>query len=203
MGRFCSHQHHINMKSFYLKHLAAALTSACLVTTLTHANPPPVTVAQPVQVKVVDPVTVTGKVDVGNKVEISGRVETINDALKIPFHLTVAKITDGEKIDDVFYTVPPGMRLTIESVSARVEIPTGQKVYAILGIFSEDGSSSANYLPFQLQGSFGDDVFVSSQNLKIIVDPSSSKIVYKIIRNSIVGGIIFGLTVNGYLEALP
>ena len=65
-----------------MKTLVAVLTSAWVITTLTYAGPPPVTVAQPVEVKVVNPVTVTGTVDIANKVQIAGKVETLNDTLK-------------------------------------------------------------------------------------------------------------------------
>ena len=162
---------------------------------------------QPVDVKVVNPVTVTGKIDIGNKVEVSGSVETLNDALKIPFHRTVRLVNAQVGLvplsKDV-YTVPAGMRLTIESVSARILVPTGQKVYTALGFFGENASDCENYLALQPQGVFGSfDVFVSSQNLKIILDSTSRFVTYEIHRNSDVGDITFSLTINGYLEEVP
>ena len=177
-------------------------TSAC-PTTPSHPSPPP---AQPVQVTVVNPVAVTGTVDIGNKVEISGRVETLNDALKTPVHFTVNQVYDGGSSIRAgeFYTVPVGMRLTIESVSVRILVPVGQKVFAALELGDGD-VPIRNYLALQPQGSFfnGSDDFILSQNLKLIADSSSPHISYRVFRNSIVGSISFEMTVNGYLEEVP
>lgn len=195
------------MKSFAIKYLSAAVISACLITTLTQASSPPVIVLPPIRVKVVDPVTVTGKVDIGNKVEISGRVETLNDALKTPVNFTVFQVYDGGSNIRAgeFYTVPVGMRLTIESVSVRILVPAGQKVFAAIEL--GDGHVPVrNYLALQPQGGafFGDnDDFILSQNLKLIADSSTPHISYRIFRNSIVGSITFDMAVNGYLEDVP
>jgi hypothetical protein len=185
-----------------MKTLFAAFTSVCVVATLTYASPPPVTVAQPVDVKVVNPVTVTGKVDIGNKVEISGTVETLNDALKIPFHLTVKQTNSSH---GTLYTVPVGMRLTIESVTSLIQVPNGQKALAILSPTSEQSENqrTLDYLALQPQCSFGTyDLFVSSQNLRIIVDSTSPKLEYLIVQEGI-GYSYVVLTINGYLEAVP
>ena len=163
-------------------------TSACR-TSPAHSSPSP---AQPDQVTVVNPVTVTGT------------VETLNDALKIPVHLMLASSIANDNFGGEFYKVPSGMRLTIESVSAQMIVPSGQKVVAELNFWGGNVIVLSENLALQPQGSFnGVDFLVMSQNLKIIVDSTTPRITYGIRRNANDSEINYRLVVTGYLEAAP
>lgn len=187
-----------------MKYLHAALISASLITASTYGKQPSCPVEQPAQVTVVNPVTVKGNVDIGNKVEISGNVQTLNDALKIPFNQTVKGSIIGRFFVGDFYKVPVGMRLTIESVSAAIQLPPGQKAYGMLIFEGTTGEVWRDFVSFQSQGVFdGNETFVASQNLKIVVDSSAGDISYSVFRNSDTGGSSFTLTFHGYLEAVP
>lgn len=176
------------MKFLGMKYLSVALTSAFFGATLLHASTTGAKVSEPAQVTVVNPVTVTGK------------VETINDALKTPFHFTVSNRTGA------IYTVPAGMRLTIESVSAYAAVAVGQKAVATLSVATSNTATptSLNFLPLQSQGVYNDfDVFVSSLNLKIVVDSTAPQIAFDVYRTAETGFHAYVITLNGHLEQVP
>jgi hypothetical protein len=101
------------MKFNVLKYLSTVILSACVFALSTFAAPPPVTVAQPVAVQVINPVEVTGtvKVEVTKPVTVQGAVENLSDSLNETFLKKFFVAVTPDK-----FKIPAGKRLIIESI---------------------------------------------------------------------------------------
>jgi hypothetical protein len=175
------------------------------ISPLASAAPPSVTVSQPVEVKVVNPVAV------------QGTVEVLNDALKTPYYMElVSLIPEGSVIPLASgepRTVPVGKRFVVETVTAYAETPAGQypNVLLFLPILAgapSDTSHGVVQLFLQHQGSFffygGQDfsVWKSAQPLRLIVDSNRNSIGASFTRSAPAGQSRLSVYLAGYLEDL-
>ena len=176
-------------------YLLALVTFAGVIPSNTQAAQPPVTLAQPVEVKVVNPV------------EVHGLIETINDALKTPFHLTTpVLLSDGQPDRGAaLYQVPAGKRLTIETISVFLNLGATQRAIVGFTAVGATGTTTGSYmyaaLPLQLQGQFGSTVVLSGlQSVKIILDAATPDLSWRIDRSGSVGIVEGRISISGYLE---
>ena len=158
-------------------------------------GPPPVTINEPVTVRVTGPV------------EVQGSVEVLNDALKTVFNRSMfAPIPIGLSNELLpFPSIPAGKRLVIETLSVTVEVDATQRARAS---FSTSGvSTSANALQFAIpltsQGVFGTrEIFVGTQKVRIVVDPRFHvQPVFNVFRTGTTGFVSGSFA--GYLEDIP
>ena len=96
------------------------------------------------------------------------------------------------------FTVPLGKRMVIETVTAQLEVPSGQRVL-LTGSSVLDGFPTVHSFEAQFMGTFfGNDVFVSTQSFRLYAD-SQPGFSLRLFRSSSTGeGRLFA-TVAGYL----
>jgi hypothetical protein len=170
---------------------AVALCGASALPVEAAANGPTVTINEPVAV------TVTGPV------EVEGTVEVLNSALRTPFHKTLSATISANTVNGTLnFSIPTGKRLVIETLSVRASVPAGQAVQASFSGIGQDTFSL--FLPLSLQGSFGgNDVYVTTQKVRLIIDRRLITILATDVLRSGGGPANFQATVVGYLEDQP
>ena len=67
-------------------------------------------------------------VSVVGPVQVEGAVETVNDALRLPYFQS----RSGDGQDTLSFTIPAGKRLVIEAISVLADVPNGQSAYFAL-----------------------------------------------------------------------
>lgn len=141
----------------------ASLGVASLLALRSFAAPPPVTVAQPVQVQVVNtdatPAQVQvvgpiqGTVGVQGPVQVQGAVEVLNDALRIPYNKTVQTNDPNPSVSYMSFPVPTGKRLVIKTIGLQCTVSSGHMVFAGLTETSGEVAPGGFYLPLVFQSS--------------------------------------------------
>jgi hypothetical protein len=165
------------------------------------AAPPPVTVSQPVEVEVVNPV------------EVHGTVEVLNDALKTPYYLQLASSFLGGSAgaESELALIPDGKRFVVETVTAFARTPAGQYPSVSLTLLRVNGApADAQQGDVQLllepQGVFdvgGDTVFwKGTYPLKMLVDSGRNGIRANVFRSASTDQGLFWVSLVGYLEDL-
>ena len=96
--------------------------------------------------------------------------------------------------------VPAGKRLTIESASARVSLPVGQRAQANVSGNSATGVGT-QYLSLVFQGTFdGQDVYTTTQPVRLYVNSVGGN--FQIVRTG-VGRVSAEVSFVGYFENVP
>jgi hypothetical protein len=96
--------------------------------------------------------------------------------------------------------VPAGKRLIIESASARVRLPVGERAQAsVSGNFST--GVGTQYLSLAFQGTFdGHDIYTTTQPVHLYVAPAGG--LFNIVRTG-VGSAFAEVSFVGYFENVP
>jgi hypothetical protein len=102
--------------------------------------------------------------------------------------------------------VPAGKRLIVESASARVTLPAGQRARAFVsGNFPT--AFGVQYLTLEFQGTFdGSDVYTTTQPVRLYIqgpagNPGTG--VFNIVRNATTGSVFAEVSIAGFLEDAP
>jgi hypothetical protein len=159
------------------------------------------------------PLTVNGSVLVDGKVRVSNQpadplsvIDTGGPAiqpLRFQASFSMAENTTGQST--LVYTVPQGRRLVIDTVSFRIQVPSGQYALASVGMTTPEvqvGSASFS-IPMQSEGTFnGRITYTGLEDLVILVDPGE-KVIAAVGRSGVTGTASALATASGHLVDLP
>jgi hypothetical protein len=153
------------------------------------AAPPPVNIAQPVEVVV------------KNAVEVQGSVETLNDAFYEPYRAFKTASTSGLNTG-VQFDIPAGKRLVIETITLSISVLPGQKAAAYLQVTNE---LPPFYLTVESQGVFFErEQFAGTHPVKLRIDgpESGSAFTIGVARTTVGENMSIVASVAGYLVPL-
>ncbi len=71
-------------------------------------------------------VTVDGSVNVADPVTVEGVVEVLNDSLVEPFVVSLSSGNDAVDAPTVYFDIPEGKRLIIETIAYQASLPKGE-----------------------------------------------------------------------------
>jgi hypothetical protein len=115
-------------------------------------------------------------------------------------------IQGTDRAGDVL-TVPQGFRLVIETFTAKVQVPVGERVLIeFTSTVTSNGTPlvSTTYIPVLPQGTFsGADIFVANQPMKIYVDPTGNTLSLLVFKTTSNGSAFADVSISGYLVPIP
>src|SRR6187551_351638 len=118
----------------------ASLSVTGFITPSVFAVPPPLTVAQPVQVQVVNTAAAPAQVEVVKTVQVQGLIETLDDVVHQPYVQTQSILVGANEGAVLGFTIPAGKRLVIETVTVEAEVDLGQRARVALNGRTLDGT---------------------------------------------------------------
>jgi hypothetical protein len=124
-----------------------------------------------------------------------------------PFRKSFQLTIQGNNSAGDTLTVPLGFRLVIETITASVDVPVGEKVKLFFtSTVTSNGTpiASTTYVPAFFQGSFGgSDTFYANQPMRVYVDPSGNTLSLDVVKTTANGTGFADVTISGYLVPLP
>lgn len=122
-------------------------------------------------------------------------------------HQTICSIPAGQAICSAQVAVPAGKQFTIEFVSARVVIPSGQvpqlRIFTPSANLSGGTSNVGHYIALGLAGGSGTtDQLYASQPVRLYVMPGGTITVHTS-RNTSTGTATFEVTLSGNIVDVP
>jgi hypothetical protein len=196
----------------WLAAIVAGVVVGMFALTGTAAAPPagaPVRIIDADNADQVAHVDADGNLQVGGMVSVDGTVAidsstpvattSTDDSGRTVFQREVnVPIADGLTGMSASLNVPEGTRLVISHVSARVELPTGQKVLAVIVQSTAGGPGDHSFVPV-LTGTApnGRDVFVVSQDTTVYANPPS--LLVAVNRDASLAAGTFQISISGYL----
>jgi hypothetical protein len=117
-----------------------------------------------------------------------------------PFH-AAAFIDVTGFLHDPVYSVPPGMRAVIETVTVLVTFPVSQGVGGFLSVQTELGGETADhYLVLTTQGTvLASEARTANHAVRLYADPGTQVF----LNGAIQAGSSLHLSLSGYLEEVP
>jgi hypothetical protein len=119
------------------------------------------------------------------------------------FQLT---IQNNDRAGDI-RNVPLGFRLVVETFSANVQVPVGEKVQLeFTSTVTSNGTAVASdtAVPAFFQGTFGGvDFFFANQPMRIYVDPTGNTLSVSVRKTTANGTGFADITISGYLVPIP
>jgi hypothetical protein len=123
-----------------------------------------------------------------------------------PFRKNFQITIQGNDRGGDILNVPQGFRLVIETFSASVDVPIGEKVkLSFTSTVTSNGSpvTSTTYVPAFLQGTFaGSDTFFADQPMRVYVDPTGFTLSVSVFKTTSNGSAFADITISGYLVPL-
>jgi hypothetical protein len=153
------------------------------------------------------PLPVTGTVSVGgNSAAAPLLVRDVDTLARQPFDSSNFNTCGGDTCSVVF-TVPAQKLLVIETVTANLQLPPGQR--ATVGVHASAGGGLNAALPMEFQGTFtsgqivvpGDD-YSAAASLRFYANPGTT-VRIGAFRNSTTGTFVLGAAIVGYIVDCP
>jgi hypothetical protein len=141
----------------------------------------------------------------GQPIEIQGVVATMDDALRQPFlNTTVVGVPEGEPGGSIFFDVPEGKRLIVETVTFRVSAAADVAVDVQIFAVGIGGLSNPSYLSYQTtpSPSGASAVHTGTHPIKMRVDyrpGHTDEIELEVSRGPSTGGCVLTASILGYL----
>jgi hypothetical protein len=115
-------------------------------------------------------------------------------------HPQTLNATFSEEFHNFTFDPPAGKRLVVESASARVRLPPGQRAHATISANFSTGVG-AQFLDLDFQGTFGGvDVYTTTQPVRLYVNEIGG--FFGIVRTG-TGSVFAEVSLAGYLEDAP
>jgi hypothetical protein len=153
------------------------------------------------------PLEVTGNISLsGNSVATPLLIRDVDNLARRPFDDSNFSTCTGQTCN-VTFAVPPGKLLVIETVTANLQLPPGQR--ATVGVFASASGGLNSDLPVEFQGTFtsgqlvvpGDD-YSAAAPLRFYANPGTTVRVGAL-RNGSTGSFVLGAAIVGYLVDCP